>query len=100
MPCVRYPNHCQNFTLAGHQLLFERAGFKIKDAGVDLGPVNAIIVLIWVFIMEYFPALMRRPTAYLWITGTYIFRPLDRYLGRRKNSYVIASTTYVLASKQ
>jgi ubiquinone/menaquinone biosynthesis C-methylase UbiE len=42
-----YPDHFQNFTLHGHQRLFERAGFSILQSGtcVDLSKCLAAVRL-------------------------------------------------------
>src|SRR5262249_32166569 len=41
-----YPSHFQNFTLVGHSLLFEQAGFQILESGTCVGPTYAIVNLV------------------------------------------------------
>lgn len=94
-----YPHHYQNFTLMGHRGLYDKAGFKILNSGTDLGPVNALIILNWVFITHYFPRFLRGPMGLIWLFSTALLRPLDRVIGRREDSFVMASTTFVVASK-
>lgn len=94
-----YPHHYQNFTLTGHQRLFESQGFKIEEAGVAVGPTYALLSINGAFAYEYFP----KP--FDWIFGkslgllARIVRPLDIVLNKRSNAHVIASTTYLLAVK-
>ena len=93
------PHHYQNYTITGHAYLFESVGFQIVEAGVDVGPVYTIVNLVTVFIDEYFPYLLKKPIRYLWATVGLFIRPLDKYLGRKKNAYILASTTYVIVEK-
>ena len=50
-----YPSHFQNFTVTGHQHLFQSRGFRIREAGPCVGPVNAWITLNAVFLRQYLP---------------------------------------------
>ena len=94
-----YPHHYQNFTLRGHQRLFERQGFRIENAGVAVGPTFALMTLNGMFLYEFFP----KPVN--WILGktcgllARLVRPFDVVLNKRPNAYVLASTTYLLACK-
>ena len=95
-----YPSHFQNFTEVGHRRLFARAGFEVLEGGVCVGPAWAMSSVVAVFLAEYTP----RPLRWLARGGWYVLastliRPLDRWLNRRDNAYVLASTTYVLIRK-
>ena len=53
-----------------------------------------------VFISEYSPKPLRWPLRAAWSVLANVFvRPLDHWLNKRENAYVLASTTYVLLSK-
>lgn len=94
-----YPYHYQNFTLTGHQRLFEGQGFKIEDAGVAVGPTFALLTLNGMFFYEFLP----KP--FNWILGktcgllARFIRPFDIILNKRPNAHLLASTTYLLARK-
>lgn len=45
-----YPHHYQNFTLQGHENLFQRAGFHVVESGTCVGPVHALVMSIAVFL--------------------------------------------------
>jgi SAM-dependent methyltransferase len=94
-----YPYHYQNFTLTGHQRLFEKHGFRIENAGVAVGPTYALMSLNGAFLYEFFPKPLN------WILGktcgllARFIRPFDIVLNKRSNAHVMASTTYLLACK-
>lgn len=94
-----YPHHYQNYTLTGHKYLFESVGFRIIEAGSCVGPVNTIVVLVAVFIKEYFPNPISKLFRIIWGGVGVIIRPLDKIIGKRKNAYILASTTYVIVEK-
>jgi SAM-dependent methyltransferase len=94
-----YPHHYQNYTLTGHQNLFEAVGFRIVEAGVCVGPVYTIVNLIAVFLNEYIPYPVNLPVRYLWGAAGALIRPLDKILAKKKNAHVLASTTYAIVEK-
>lgn len=95
-----YPSHFQNFTLAGHRHLFERAGFEVLEAGIGVGPSEAISGAVASFLSLYAPRLVRWPLRAMWFGFSTLFvRPLDHWLGQRENAHMLASTTYVLITK-
>ena len=95
-----YPSHFQNFTHIGHRKLFERAGFVVMEDGVCVGPAWTLASVVAVFISEYSPKPLRWPLRAAWSVLANVFvRPLDHWLNKRENAYVLASTTYVLLSK-
>jgi ubiquinone/menaquinone biosynthesis C-methylase UbiE len=95
-----YPSHFQNYTIRGHERLFQRAGFRILESGTCVGPAWAVADMVDLFITQYGPRLIRRPARAVWRGFARLFiRPLDKWLGARKDSYAMASTTYVLITK-
>lgn len=95
-----YPNHFQNFTLIGHQRLFERCGFSIISAGTCVGPTVALSVLISKYFQYYFPAGISHLLRIIATGAGLMLRPLDRIINRNPDSHIIASTTYVHIRKQ
>jgi hypothetical protein len=99
-PFHGYPCHYQNFTHAGHQRLFERAGFRVLEWGVSSGPAWTMAGIVLAFISTYFPAPLRWPALALWLPiGLFLICPLDRWLVNSDKAYVLASDTYVLIAK-
>lgn len=99
-PFHGYPSHFQNFTHLGQKRLFERAGFKVLECGVCVGPAWAMSTIVAAFIAQYAPRLIRWPARAMWYAVSHMFvRPLDRWLSPRADAYVGASTTYVLLEK-
>ncbi|HUE76472.1 MAG TPA: class I SAM-dependent methyltransferase [Longimicrobiales bacterium] len=94
-----YPHHYQNFTLTGHQRLFESAGLRVMEAGAGVGPVFTIVNLISVFLREYTPRPLNHVLRISWTALGTLLVPLDRILGARSNAHVLASTTYVVVEK-
>lgn len=95
-----YPSHFQNFTIRGHERLFERAGLRVLESGTCVGPAWAVANVVAVFIAQYCPKIIRWPARAAWGAFANLFiRPLDKWLGTRDDAYVIASTTYVLLLK-
>ena len=92
-----YPDHYQNYTLTGHTLLFETAGFRIEEAGAHVGPTFAIVNLVSTFLRTYVPG--GRTLSFLWGGIGVVLRPFDILLHRRPDAYVLASTTYLVAVK-
>lgn len=95
-----YPNHFQNFTLIGHQKLFERGGFSIISAGTCVGPTVALTVLISKYFQYYFPKGVSHLLRLFAIGTGLLLRPLDRIINKNPDSHIIASTTYVHIRKQ
>jgi SAM-dependent methyltransferase/uncharacterized protein YbaR (Trm112 family) len=95
-----FPNHFQNFTLIGHQRLFERAGFDIVSSGVCVGPTYMIFDLL-AWYMMYLPTklLSQGMPRVIRILGSFL-RPLDRRLNRHPQAHILGSTTYVHAIKK
>ncbi len=94
-----YPHHFQNFTITGHKLLFTSVGFEVLEAGTSVGPVYTIVNLISTFIYYYLPMVLRVPLRIIWGGFGVLIRPLDKIIGNRNNSYILASTTYVVIKK-
>jgi len=94
-----YPYHFQNFTVIGHSLIFSRAGFRVLESGTCVGPTFTLVDVIFVFIREYFPKLIRLPFKVAWKLIGACLVPLDNVLARSSLAHVMASTTYVLAEK-
>jgi SAM-dependent methyltransferase len=92
-----YPSHFQNFTLMGHYRLFERAGFRVVEHGVCVGPSVALSDLVATYITHYSPRVVRWLLRAAWsVLSRVLVRPLDRSLARRDNAHLMASTTYAL----
>lgn len=94
-----HPNHYQNFTLAGHRLLFERAGFTIIDSGVCVGPIIAITTLIAATSRALLPHPLGLLGASIPILARVMLGPLDHLLTKHRNAHVVCSVTYVVARK-
>jgi SAM-dependent methyltransferase len=94
-----YPYHFQNFTLLGHALIFERAGFRVLESGTCVGPTYAIVGLMGGFLTQCLPKMIGVPLGVLWKAIGVFLLPLDLLLGRTKAAHIMASTTYVLAEK-
>ncbi|MBA4317337.1 MAG: hypothetical protein C0412_02950 [Flavobacterium sp.] len=94
-----YPHHYQNYTITGHQQLFKSVGFSIVEAGPSTGPVFTIFDLNGLFLNEYLPFPINKLFKYVWHMLGVIIKPYDKVLLKKKNSYMLASTTYVLLRK-
>lgn len=95
-----YPGHYQNFTLQGHRRLFERAGFEIERSGTCAGPSFALADLGSLYLRHYLPGRwLSRSMALFCRVGSLPFRALDRWLSRRADGHLLASSTFVLARK-
>jgi SAM-dependent methyltransferase len=94
-----YPSHFQNFTLTGHQVLFESAGFRVLESGTCVGPMVALWDLATTLLRTFGPAPLRDPAVLAWRCLGLAARPLDRILDERAPAHTLASTTYVLAEK-
>jgi len=99
-PFHGYPDHFQNFTLSGHRRLFERAGFRVQEAGTCVGPVFALRDLFLNLLRTVLPGgaigrWLARLAALLTLPALY----LDRIAGERADSAVLASSTYLLLER-
>jgi hypothetical protein len=61
--------------------------------------MNALKHLVAAFIAGYAPSPVRAPFRALWAGLSLPLAPLDIVLRKRANSYVLASTTYLMAEK-
>ena len=100
-PYHGYPDHFQNFTLSGHRRLFERAGFRIREAGTCVGPIFALRDLFLNLLRNVLPGgaagrWLARLSALLTLPVLY----LDRIAGERAGSSILASSTYLLLERQ
>ena len=95
-----YPDHFQNFTLAGHRALFARSGFEVVDSGPCVGPAFALVDVVSNWAREHLPGRLLSRVTWLGIrlVGR-AFVQLDRVLLRAEGAHVLASTTFVLARK-
>jgi SAM-dependent methyltransferase len=96
-PYHGYPHHYQNFTLQGHSRLFEVNGFRVVEAGTCVGPVYTMASLMSTFLHEYVPG--GRWLAKIWTFCSLAIRPVDLLIHLKKNSHILASTTYLVAEK-
>ena len=94
-----YPYHFQNFTVIGHSLIFERAGFKVLESGTCVGPTYAVVNLVSAYLTNCLPKAIGLPLAAAWNIAGVCVLPLDLLINRPASSHVLASTTYVLAQK-
>jgi SAM-dependent methyltransferase len=94
-----YPNHFQNFTLTGHQKLFERAGFHVSASGACVGPTVALSQLLSVYGKSYFPRPLRRIAGGAIDLFSIAVKPFDRVLNKTSGAHILASTTYLCATK-
>lgn len=98
-PYHGYPNHYQNFTLTGHQRVFERNNFKILSSGVCVGPTYMFGEITLQFLRELKPSFVSKILSILFLLIIAPFRRIDKRLHHTKNEFVLASTTFVLATK-
>ncbi len=96
-PYHGYPHHYQNFTLKGHVHLFQSKGFQINESGTCVGPTFALTILIYNYIFEYLP--LGKLLSQVFAATALLVTPLDRFINRKPESHIVASTTYVVASK-
>ncbi|MBI2416216.1 MAG: class I SAM-dependent methyltransferase [Candidatus Kerfeldbacteria bacterium] len=94
-----YPYHYQNYTVTGHTQLFEQAGFKIIEQGACVGPTYTIMHLTLTYLMTYPPKILRLPLTLLWGCIMVLLKPLDIILNKRTDAHLLASTTYLVATK-
>lgn len=94
-----YPHHYQNFTITGHQQLFKSAGLSVVEAGPSTGPIFTIFDLTGLFLNEYLPFPVNKLLKYIWLLVGAVFKPLDKFILKKKNAYMLASTTYVIVKK-
>lgn len=100
-PFHAYPNHYQNFTLVGHQKLFEHAGFKIISSGVCVGPTFTFSDLIINYTRIIIPNRVLNQFMVMAVSVLMsLIRPLDLIVNRSSVAHVLASTTYIQAVKR
>jgi len=99
-PYHAYPDHYQNYTLRGHTRLFERAGFRILDAGACVGPTFVLVDLLANYAREFTPGrvLSRALERTLRFLGRALRLP-DVRLRHHKAAEKLCSSTFVLAQK-
>ncbi|MFL6262892.1 MAG: methyltransferase domain-containing protein [Thermoanaerobaculia bacterium] len=93
-----YPEHYQNYTLAGHNRLIENAGFSIAASGACVGPTFAMIDLVSYYLRSAFPG--GRLGRVLWLGARMLGRivlPLDKILNSRDEAALLASSVFALA---
>jgi Methyltransferase domain len=96
-PYHAYPDHFQNFTLSGHRRLFERAGFRIQEAGTCVGPTFVLRDLFLNYLREVMPGgALGRWSARLAALATLPLLQLDRIAALRAESSRLASSTYLV----
>jgi SAM-dependent methyltransferase len=95
-----FPNHFQNFTLIGHQRLFERAGFDIVSSGVCVGPTYTVVDLVARY-CAYLPTrvLSQLAPRFVRLLGAIIKRVDLRLNNQNPGAHIMSSTTYVHALK-
>jgi len=99
-PYHGYPHHYQNYTLTGHERLFEDHQFKVLESGVDTGPSYAFVNVVDTYFREYCTGWWFRPFRAAWTAFAHgLITRRDRVLNQRPNAHLLASTTYVLAKK-
>jgi SAM-dependent methyltransferase len=95
-----YPDHFQNFTLAGHAALFSRSGFDVVESGACVGPTFTLVDVASNWARENLPG--RLPSRAAWLAirvcGKLLVQ-LDRIFLRSSEAHRLASTTFVLARK-
>jgi uncharacterized protein YbaR (Trm112 family) len=95
-----YPNHFNNFTLHGHELIFREAGFSILQSGVCVGPSWMITDMLTEYAGMLVPVRGLRAVVMTFVRVLGIpIRWIDLILNRSQNAHLLASTTFVLASK-
>ncbi len=90
-----YPNHFQNFTLEGHNRLFQRAGFEVLASGACVGPTFAITDLIALYLRFFVPTRpLSRAMQLLALLAALPLRTLDLLVHRSSQDHFLASTVY------
>lgn len=95
-----FPHHYQNLTLTGHEFVYQNAGFRVVDSGINVGPTYAIIDLIGSYVREHLPKPLNKLIWICWvIIGKGVFVHLDKLVNRSAQAHIGASTTFVVARK-
>jgi SAM-dependent methyltransferase len=97
-PYHGYPNHFQNFTLTGHDLLIERFGLRKISSGAGIGPTSALVALVAEYLRQYFPMGRLIGPGFKGTIG-FILSQIDRLIANRSNSFVLAGSSYFLGQK-
>jgi len=98
-PYHGYPNHYQNYTLTGHDLLFKKQGFKVISSGTAMGPTVALRFMVAKYFLNLFPRPLNYILRGLWEPISILLGPLDLLLRDHPKSHFLASTTYTLIEK-
>ena len=95
-----YPSHFQNYTITGHERLFQRVGFDVASRGVCVGPSVALFSLLVAYVRNFVPTRILKGLMYVLLAIAGLpFRALDIFVNRHPSAYILASTTYVRAIK-
>jgi SAM-dependent methyltransferase len=94
-----YPHHYQNYTLTGHQHLFERCGFRVAESGVSTGPAHAVTLIVDQFIRNHTRGISRWAFKRLWRMAVPMIRRVDDRDEPDSNAHLLAANTYVVAEK-
>jgi SAM-dependent methyltransferase len=94
-----YPYHFQNFTLTGHEHLYRSCSFAILESGVRFGPFYTLVDLTFSGLRNYVPFPLRWPLTKLFNVMAIFLLIFDKFVYDKDNSYVLASSTYVVAQK-
>jgi SAM-dependent methyltransferase len=99
-PYHAYPDHYQNYTLRGHTRLFERAGFRVVEAGACVGPTFVLVDLLANYAREFTPGRVpsRALERGLRALGRVLRLP-DVRLRHHRAAEKLCSSTFVLAEK-
>jgi SAM-dependent methyltransferase len=98
-PYHGFPHHYQNFTISGHCALMEDAGLRIVESGPCVGPVYTLRSLIGVFLANHLPKPLSTVARGLWAGIGLVIAPLDLLVNKSAQAHVLASTTYLVATK-
>lgn len=95
-----YPNHFQNFTLAGQRRLFARNGFEVVSAGVCVGPTWVVSHVLQNYWKNYAPPLLRGGLILTAMGHAFaLLRRLDKRVVKLPQASDMAASTYVHARK-
>jgi hypothetical protein len=97
-PYHGFPNHFQNFTLTGHDLLIEQAGVEKIGSGPSIGPTSAMVALAAEYLRQYVPGGSVLGPAFKGSLGLALAQ-LDRMLGNRPNAFILSGGSYFLGRK-
>lgn len=94
-----YPNHFQNFTLIGHDMLFKK--FKKVESGPTTGPFSSVGILILNLFEDLIENKYLRKITMIFVAGLfYPFKFLDSLTKKNKNIYKLTNGNYYLGQKK